>query len=176
MMSMWSLNLRSAEACGPRDLFDRWISVCAVSWLMRSRPSVIRRTKSLCSVSFQSRDSVQLLKQKAFTTGTVSVAKTSVPYDVMKTAFYDGRIEAPRHDKALEEIVRLERHPKTGLIDHAPRFSKDCADAMAGVVYGLTYRREIWVRHGVPIHGAIAKTVDELEHAKVHPLSAAAVA
>ena len=25
----------------------------------------------------------------------------------------------------------------------------DCADAMAGVVYGLTMRREIWIHHGV---------------------------
>ena len=90
-----------------------------------------------------------------------SVDKTSVPYDVMKTAFYDGRIEAPKHDKALEEIIRLERDPKTGLIDHAPRFSKDCADAVAGVVYGLTYRRAIWARHGVPTRGAIESIVKE---------------
>jgi len=29
--------------------------------------------------------------------------------------------------------------------------SRDCADAIAGVAYGLTYRREIWVRHQIPL-------------------------
>jgi len=113
--------------------------------------------------SYQSTDSIQLLRQKGFMTGVRSIDKTPEAYDVMKTAFYDGRIEAPQHDKALEEIVRLERDPKTGLIDHAPRFSKDCADAMAGVVHGLTMRREIWVRHNVPIHGAVEAIVSKLE-------------
>lgn len=116
--------------------------------------------------SFQSQDSVQLLRQKGFTTGTESVDKTALPYDVMKTAFYDGRIKAPKHEKALEEIVRLERDPKTGLIDHAPRFSKDCADAVAGVVYGLTYRREIWARHGVPTVGAIENSIAKIEKSR----------
>ncbi len=113
--------------------------------------------------SFQSKDSLQLLRHQGFVTGVTSIDKTSEPYDIMKTAFYDGRIEAPRHDKALEEIVRLERDPKTGLIDHAPRFSKDCADAMAGVVYGLTMRREIWVRHSVPMQSGVEAIVGKLE-------------
>jgi hypothetical protein len=113
--------------------------------------------------SFQSKDSVQLLRHKGFSTGTTSVDKTALPYDVMRTAFYDGRIDAPTHEKALEEIVRLERDPKTGLIDHPPRFSKDCADAVAGVVFGLTYRREIWARHKVPIVGAVEHIIAKLD-------------
>ena len=28
---------------------------------------------------------------------------------------------------------------------------RTCADAIAGVVYGLTYRREIWLRHNIPL-------------------------
>jgi len=124
--------------------------------------------------SFQSTDSVQLLRQKGFTTGVVSIDKTSVPYEVMKTAFYDRRVEAPEHEKALEEIIRLERDLKTGLIDHAPKFSKDCADAMAGVVYGLTYRRAIWARHSVPIVGAIANTIVKMEKTQTSSKSAVA--
>jgi hypothetical protein len=112
--------------------------------------------------SYQSTDSVQLLRHKGFETGTVSIDKTSVPYDVMRTAFYDGRVEAPVHEKALEEIIRLERDPRTGLINHAPRFSKDCADAVAGVIYGLTYRRAVWARHNEPTRGAIANAIRKL--------------
>lgn len=29
--------------------------------------------------------------------------------------------------------------------------SKDIADALAGVVYGLTVRREIWAMYGIPL-------------------------
>ena len=92
--------------------------------------------------------------------------RTSLPYDVTKTAFYDSRVKAPRHDKALSEIVRLERDPQSGKINHPPNFSKDCADAVAGVVYGLTYRQEIWARHGVPVTRnliEIARAIEDKE-------------
>ena len=36
--------------------------------------------------------------------------------------------------------------------------SKDCADALAGVVFGLTMRREVWARYGVPIANFIEGT------------------
>jgi len=29
--------------------------------------------------------------------------------------------------------------------------SKDCSDAMAGVAYGLTMRKEIWIEHDIPL-------------------------
>jgi len=113
--------------------------------------------------SFQSADSLQLLRHKGFITAAQSIDKTPLPYEVMRTAFYEGRVEAPQHDKAREEIIRLERDPRTGLIDHAPRFSKDCADAVAGVVYGLTYRRETWLRHRVPIRSSIERAARSVE-------------
>ncbi len=34
-------------------------------------------------------------------------------------------------------------------MDHPPHGSKDLADALAGVVYGLTMRCEVWWRHEV---------------------------
>ena len=34
-------------------------------------------------------------------------------------------------------------------MDHPPHGSKDLADALAGVVYGLTMRCEVWWQHGV---------------------------
>ena len=49
------------------------------------------------------------------------------------------------------------------MIDHPPNFSKDCADAVAGVVYGLTYRREIWARHGVPVNRNLIEIVRAIE-------------
>jgi hypothetical protein len=113
--------------------------------------------------TFQSVDSIQILRQKGFFTGSQSMDKTSLPYDVTKTAFYDGRVKAPKHDRALSEIVRLERNSQSGKIDHPPNFSKDCADAVAGVVYGLTYRREPWVRYRVPINRSLEEMVQAIE-------------
>src|SRR5262249_54104671 len=113
--------------------------------------------------TFQSVDSIQILRQEVFITGRHSMDKTSLPYDVTKTAFYDGRVRAPRHKKALSEIVRLERDPQSGLIDHPPNFSKDCADAVAGVVYGLTYRLEIWARHRVPVNRNLVEIARAIE-------------
>jgi hypothetical protein len=106
--------------------------------------------------SYQSKDMEQLLRHQGFVTGQQSMDKTTHPYDVMKTALQDGRIMLPDHRKAMAEIAGLERNPLNGKIDHPPGGSKDLADAIAGVTYGLSTRREIWNKHGVPIRNAPA--------------------
>ena len=101
--------------------------------------------------TYQSRDSIQLLRSKGFVCDLQSIDVEAIPYEVTKTAFYDQRISAPQHERALMEMIRLERDPINGRIDHPPHGSKDCADAVAGVVYGLTMRRDIWLRHRIPL-------------------------
>ena len=101
--------------------------------------------------SWQSADTMQILMQRGFIAGLLSMDTSTVPYDVTKQAFYDRRLLLPAHDRARTEVTRLERDPRTHKIDHPPHGSKDVADAIAGVVYGLTMRREIWVRHNVPL-------------------------
>ncbi|SEP45310.1 hypothetical protein SAMN02990966_06488 [Rhodospirillales bacterium URHD0017] len=122
--------------------------------------------------SYQSADSMQILRQEGFIVGPRSMDKETLPYDVMKTAFYDGRVRAPSHEKALSEIVRLERDPQSGRIDHPPNFSKDCADAVAGVIYGLTYRRAIWARHHVPVNQNLITLVQAMEDKEKKKLEA----
>jgi hypothetical protein len=101
--------------------------------------------------SFQSTDSIQLLRQQAFITGTQSIdVVPCIPYDFTKSAMYDGRIRMPMHTHTRIEILSLERDLKTGKIDHPPAGSKDCSDALAGVVHGLTMRREVWGLFKVP--------------------------
>lgn len=100
--------------------------------------------------TYQSKDSMQMLKAQGFRVGTVSLDKTTDGYEVTKQAFYDGRIIAPKHEFVLKELVMLEREPKKGMIDHPPHGSKDCADALAGVCFGLHMQREIWRRAGIP--------------------------
>lgn len=101
--------------------------------------------------TFQSTDTLQLMTQKGFKTGIQSMDVTTHPYDITKTAFMDGRLQIPVNKVAQDEVVKLERDPKTNKIDHPPNGSKDISDAIAGVVYGLTMRRESWLSHGVPL-------------------------
>ena len=120
--------------------------------------------------SYQSTDSIQILRQNGFSTGEQSVDRTTIPYDILKQAIYDRRLVAPEHTKAREELLRLEHDARTGKIDHPVRGSKDCADAIAGVVYGLSLRREVWARHQVPTRPASPPTL--LDPARVDPLEA----
>lgn len=104
---------------------------------------------------FQSVDSVQILKKKRFNTAELSVDKKKGPYEDLRQAIYERRIEFPRYmtylnkgDLEKTNIVKKEllELQDVGLkIDHPPNGSKDVADAMAGVVHVLmgnnSYRR-----------------------------------
>lgn len=101
---------------------------------------------------FQSSDSQQILRQHGLITGHQSLDE--VPprgYDFLKSGIYEDRVEFPVHPHLQREILMLERDMKTGRVDHPPSGSKDCSDAAAAVMFGLTMRREIWAWHKIPI-------------------------
>jgi len=104
--------------------------------------------------SFQSVDTLQILRQKGFLTDKISVDLTPVPYQITKTAMYDNRVAAPYAPVCSREFSQLERNPKTGIPDHPPTGSKDMADAVTGVVYGLSVRMETWAMYGIPTSAA----------------------
>lgn len=114
---------------------------------------------------FQSVDSIQILQRKGFLAGRQSVDITMEPYDHTKLAIYDGRLKAPIHSTCMVELLSLERDIKKGKIDHPPEGSKDVSDGLAGVVSGLTTRRETWTDHGVPIRDFERKLLREKQHA-----------
>ncbi len=118
---------------------------------------------------YQSVDSQQQLRRQGFKTGEVSMDKKPwVPYILTKDAIYDQRLLAPVHEKAMKELVALEKDTKTGRIDHPPRGSKDLADSIAGVVYGLTRQKESWIRHGIPISRIPSSLVARLKARDQH--------
>jgi hypothetical protein len=98
--------------------------------------------------SYQSVDSQQILRSKGYMTGTQSMDKTPLPYDLLKNALNQGRVTAPEDPYLRQEIIHLERTDK-GKIDHNAYNTKDLADAFAGVVYGLTMQRWTWASFGV---------------------------
>ncbi|QIG76963.1 terminase large subunit protein [Rhizobium phage RHph_Y1_11] len=101
--------------------------------------------------SMQSKDTLHELAKKGYKSGYQSVDTDWTPYEVSKLAFYDGRILTPEHDHVKREWTRLERNTQKQKIDHPANGSKDVSDAMAGAIYGLTMRREIWTAHGIPL-------------------------
>jgi hypothetical protein len=108
--------------------------------------------------SFQSADSIQILRTMGFATGRVSMDITLLPYTITKTAIYQGRLKCPKSERTRLELLSLEMLAKQGKIDHPPNGSKDVSDALAGVCHGLTTRREVWAAHGVPLNQEILNT------------------
>jgi hypothetical protein len=101
------------------------------------------RLKIVTYDGFQSTDSIQQLRKKRFRAQNVSVDKQYLPYEDLRDAIMDERIEFPRYltyvsigDSKLEEVAvrELLQLQDTGKkVDHPTKGSKDLADAMAGV-------------------------------------------
>lgn len=107
--------------------------------------------------SYQSVDSIQLLRQQGFISGKTSMDTSDDPYNYVKGALYDGRLDMPEHQHCMTELMSLEQDAKTGRIDHPPTGTKDVSDALAGVVWGLTNRRELWAQFGIPLNHQAVK-------------------
>lgn len=115
------------------------------------------RIQKVTMDGFQSTDSLQQFRKKRFEADYLSVDKTTLPYEDLREAIYERRVEFPpyltyrvkgadeRIEIAVEELIRLQHDGKK--VDHPTDGSKDVADAMAGVCYTLmgdrTYRRGV---------------------------------
>jgi hypothetical protein len=113
------------------------------------------RIKKVTMDGFQSTDTRQQLQKKRYEFDYVSMDKNKLPYEDLREAIYEDRIEFPPYltylHKGTTERVEIVVSELLGLaddgrkIDHPPDGSKDVADAMAGVCYTLmgerTYRR-----------------------------------
>lgn len=116
--------------------------------------------------SYQSRDSIQILRQKGFAAGMLSMDTSRIPYDTLKQALYDGRMLIPDHFRLKKELLALEIDHKKNKIDHNAHNSKDISDALAGVTYGLSTRREVWSNHGVLITQAFSQSLMKPQEAQ----------
>jgi len=115
------------------------------------------RIYSVTMDGFQSTDTMQQLRKKKYRVDYLSVDKSTLPYEDLREAIYERRIDFPPYktyiksgdDKLVEVAVQeLMELTDTGKkIDHPVGGSKDLADAMAGVCSTLmgdrTYRRGV---------------------------------
>ncbi len=105
------------------------------------------RLKVVTYDGFQSTDSVQQLRKKRFLADQLSVDRSTLPYEDLRDAIIDGRLEFPKYltfrelgdtkpeEVLIRELMQLEDTGKK--IDHPSKGSKDLADAVAGVVTTL---------------------------------------
>lgn len=101
---------------------------------------------------WQSADTRQQFRHRGIESDVLSVDKTVVPYESMKTALYEDRLRLQPHEAVQKELRELQRVQKTKgiipkfMVDHPPRGKKDVSDALAGVVHSLMVRQP-----GMPI-------------------------
>ena len=115
------------------------------------------RIKKITLDGFQSTDTIQQLQKRRFDADYLSVDRTLLPYQDLRDAIYEERIEFPKFmipmkhgdtnlvNIAYQELSQLVDNGKK--IDHPEQGSKDVADAMAGVCATLmddrTFRRGV---------------------------------
>src|SRR5690606_2519220 len=126
---------------------------------------------------FQSTETKQQLRKRRFQTEYIAMDRSKLPYEDLRAAIYEDRIEIPPYltyvekgatdtvQIAVKELSELEDGEKK--IDHPANGSKDVADCMAGVVYMLmgdrSYRRSAIARgqEGRGVRDAALKTPDQ---------------
>lgn len=88
---------------------------------------------------FQSKEMLQILRKKSVRAEYLSVDRTPDPYNMLKEAFYEDRLDVYYNEHLHRELVQLEEvysgsHMK---IDHPRTGSKDLSDALAGCIYNI---------------------------------------
>lgn len=114
------------------------------------------RIRNVTMDGFQSTDTMQQLRKKRFNASYLSVDKSKLPYEDLRDAIYEDRIEFPEYITEItpggekvhivyRELSQLEEDGKK--IDHPAKGSKDVADGLAGVTTTLmgdrVYRRKV---------------------------------
>lgn len=116
------------------------------------------RIKKVTLDGFQSTDTIQQLNKKRIYTDYLSVDRNLIPYQDLRDAIYEERIEFPRFMIQMKhgdtKVVNIAYQELTTLIDSGKKIdhpvggSKDVADAMAGVCATLMDDKQY--RRGVP--------------------------
>lgn len=143
------------------------------SVLYHVRDELCFRLKRVTLDGFNSKDTMQQLAKRRFEVEYVSIDKKTLPYEDLREAIYDERIEFPPYYTYLragdDNLVRIIYKELSELVDNGTKIdhpvggSKDVADAIAGVTTTLMGDRK-W-RRGVSSRSKSSATNDELKKA-----------
>ena len=105
--------------------------------------------KGTSSDTFQSVDTGQQLASKGYNYCVISVDRVDTdrickPYQTLRSAIYEQRLQMYETELLTEELIGLERDNNSGRIDHTPNGinSKDTADAVCGALYNASQHAE----------------------------------
>jgi len=87
---------------------------------------------------FQSTHSRQILTKLGFESPHFSVDRTDEAYIVLRSTLYEGRLSTYDYPPFFDELAKLIHDVVKKKVDHPQGGSKDCSDAVAGVVAQLT--------------------------------------
>jgi len=93
--------------------------------------------KKITSDSWNSVDMLQSFKNRGIPAEVLSVDKTIEPYEILKEYIYEKRVLCHKYEILRDELGRLEII-NGEKVDHPPDFSKDCADAICGVIFSIS--------------------------------------
>lgn len=82
----------------------------------------------------------QQVGRRGIHTELISMDISMDPYEELKSAIYERRIEYYYHEMLMQELRSLEYDRTKGKVDHQKHTSKDLSDALAGTVWGLRQR------------------------------------
>lgn len=87
--------------------------------------------------SWQSVETLQKMEAKGIDTETISVEGEEA-YLCLRDAIVEKRLIIPDNVLLLTELSKLVHDKVEGRVDHPPKYSKDIADAVCGIVFRLT--------------------------------------
>ncbi len=82
----------------------------------------------------------QQIRRRGIHSELISVDTSTQPYEELKSAIYEHRIEYYKYEILLGELRALEYDRLKGKIDHPKHKTKDVADSLAGATWGLRQR------------------------------------
>ena len=118
--------------------------------------------------SWNTREMIQKLHQKGYNAEVLSVDRTMSPYECLKNAIYEGRMDVYDYPILIKELRELEHDRVKRKIDHPVKGSKDCSDALAGVCFSLTensLKQPMPMLPSTPMYSGDAWMQEQLHHA-----------
>lgn len=115
-----------------------------VLWLAEDLGLNIRR---VTLDSFQSRATIQRLRQSGMDADVFSVDRTDEPYLEFKRMLYDGRVRFYEYEPFMREVPTLHWDRKRRKVDHDTNGAKDVADAVVGSLFNA----QMFCDVGVPM-------------------------
>lgn len=111
------------------------------TWLMQLATYWRFNVYAVTFDGFNSADSIQILRKAGLRSFVISVDRELDPYEYLRRALYQDRLDLVDHAMVVTELVGLEFNATRRKVDHRPRGSKDVCDAIGGAIYAASRSR-----------------------------------